>query len=612
MHPQLFASAIKKQQAEKRYGAVTIADFPTVPTAINTSKVLSPSSPVDKITAKRQSFAAPDFEFKFRQSTDMSSEAQRLMDEVREQANRIKGDLAYHRDEQLRKDSEAEARYGRKIAMPKGKIGRYSDVHKDEFSKMGSIADHASKFRAEESRPTTTLPLLPSTLPAAKSSSPFKVTTVKVPLKPESAAAPSKLPTSALKRSASSKSIAGDVDELVSPAKRRRTNVAGLVRQFETGNLHAPPSTLASSKSPGFGTPTKSSLARSDSVRSLKNTTSSIPTIRPFSTPTATRTSQPQSSTKKARTSFMQRLHSAKSMKSILRRPLLHYSNDPLRLAAGTDVTTPKSFTAQSITDQNIEKVLPDIRTTAPPSPGHRKEKHADYPVSPDAVTKEEPLLPGTPVTPSPTKAISTVVYPTLDIIQDDTSRGPSSPTHAGLLGTRGRASIAGPSDFTFRSNTTISFSPRVNAAAAGLSLTPTIRHVRASDASYLTANVTAASGLAHVPNVPHGLSNKKRKRDSQKEGLLFGDSSLGADKENADETEDVHAGSPTKRVKMSLPKPTPSSGTMTGSSSNSRVTGKSGTASKIPRKNGPPGAKSKSVLSLSRLNALSKPKGRA
>ena len=95
MHPARYHSSVKKQPTEERFGMVSAADFPVVPATINAGAMLPPSSPVAKLTAKRQSFAAPDFEFKFRQSTDMSSEAQRMMDEVREQAAKIKGCLLY-------------------------------------------------------------------------------------------------------------------------------------------------------------------------------------------------------------------------------------------------------------------------------------------------------------------------------------------------------------------------------------------------------------------------------------------------------------------------------------------------------------------------------------
>lgn len=610
MHPARYQSSLKKEHSAQRF-ALSDADFPPPPTTIDSGMMLPPSSPAAKVAAKRQSFAAPDFEFKFRQSTDMSNEAQRLMDEVREQAARIKGELEKGREQQERNDNEVEARYGRKIATPKGKNGRYSSVHKEEFSKMGSIADHASTYRAGASQSSSSHPITSNT-----------TTTTKVPLKPEAAVkSMSKFGNTGLKRNASVKSSNGDEDDVSSPAKRRRTNVSGLINRFESSSRPESRSatpTVTSWKASRIATPTKSSLARSDSVKSLKGT--GIPVfshstgIKPFSTPTASRTFDPQSSTKKARTSFVQRLNNIKSVKSILRRPNLNYSNNSLKLAANTHVSTPKASTNQSINDQNIEKLLPDVHETVPASPSHRKEKHVNF--SPQ---KDERSRVGTPKTPSPIKA--TAVYPTLNLSTNQNT----SPTPAGVAmsNSRARASIAGTTDFTFRSNQVISFSPehRLNpaiAAAVARSGTPTIRRVRASDASCLTNTNTSPSKLTDFPNVPHGLSNKKRKRESaeKRDALVFGnvESSNNSDKENADDSAaSVEQGSPTKKMKMSLPRPTGNVAASVSGAAATRAARAAGN-SKIPMKRTgaqTPG-KGKSVMSLSRLTALARPKERA
>jgi len=612
MHPARYQSSLKKEHSAQRF-ALTDADFPLPPTTINSGMMLPPSSPAAKVAAKRQSFAAPDFEFKFRQSTDMSNEAQRLMDEVREQAARIKGELEKGREQQERNDDEVEARYGRKMATPKSKNGRYSNVHKEEFNKMGSIASHASTYRAGVSQSSSSRPMTSTT-----------TATTKIPLKPE-ATVPS-MPKSAalagLKRNTSVKSMNEDEDDASNPAKRRRTNVSGLINRFENSSRPQSRSatpTVTSWNASRIATPTKSSLARADSIKSLKDTgipvTAHSTAIKPFSTPIATRTFDPQSSTKKARTSFVQRLNSIKPLKSVLRRPNFHYSNRSLNLATGTHVTTPKASTNQSINDQNIEKLLPDVHLTIPASPAQKQETHVNF--SPQ---KDERSRVGTPNTPSPTKA--TAIYPTLNLSLD---QNPASPTPAGstMSSSRARASIAGTSDFTFRSNQVFNFSPerRINpavAAAVARSGTPTIRRVRASDASYLINTNTSPSRLTDFPNVAHGLSNKKRKRHSaekQRDALVFGnlDSTNNSDKENAGDKETlIEQGSPTKKMKMSLPRPTGNvGGPLSGAAATraARAAGKS----KIPMKRTgaqTPG-KSKPVMSLSRLTALARPKDR-
>jgi hypothetical protein len=102
-----------------------------------------------------QNLTSPEFEFKFATESTLSDEAQKLMENVRDEAARIKAQMLVERAEQDRKDDDAERLFGgasatgRKIAKPTGKAGRFSDIHMAEFKKMDSIANHASSFRAQ-------------------------------------------------------------------------------------------------------------------------------------------------------------------------------------------------------------------------------------------------------------------------------------------------------------------------------------------------------------------------------------------------------------------------------------------------------------------------------
>lgn len=102
-----------------------------------------------------QNLSSPSFEFKFATESTLSDEAQKLMENVRDEAARIKAQMLAERAEQDRKDDDAEQLFsgmsaaGRKIAKPTGKAGRFSDIHMAEFKKMDSIANHASSFRAQ-------------------------------------------------------------------------------------------------------------------------------------------------------------------------------------------------------------------------------------------------------------------------------------------------------------------------------------------------------------------------------------------------------------------------------------------------------------------------------
>ncbi|KAH6897192.1 hypothetical protein B0T10DRAFT_396820 [Thelonectria olida] len=82
--------------------------------------------------------------------TQLSGEAQRLLEELREQADRIKVDLVAQREAE---NAAAEGQ-DRKIAKAKGKSGRYSAAHMAEFKKMDSIENHASAWRAQAGRVT--------------------------------------------------------------------------------------------------------------------------------------------------------------------------------------------------------------------------------------------------------------------------------------------------------------------------------------------------------------------------------------------------------------------------------------------------------------------------
>ena len=90
---------------------------------------------------------SPKFRFTFgrEQSLELSPAAKKLMDEKREEANKIRELMVASGDG----DDEASETSQRRFAMPKGKKGRFSEVHMEQFKKMDSIAAKASAFRAD-------------------------------------------------------------------------------------------------------------------------------------------------------------------------------------------------------------------------------------------------------------------------------------------------------------------------------------------------------------------------------------------------------------------------------------------------------------------------------
>lgn len=124
-----------------------------------TSNTLADAQNTPTKTAPRASLphhlTAAGFDFKFASESHLSAEAQMLMNNVREDAERIKMHILAEKGTQARKDNEAKRLFGgvsatgRKMAKPQGKAGRFSDVHMAQFKKMDSIANHPSSFRAK-------------------------------------------------------------------------------------------------------------------------------------------------------------------------------------------------------------------------------------------------------------------------------------------------------------------------------------------------------------------------------------------------------------------------------------------------------------------------------
>ena len=74
------------------------------------------------------------------------------MDSVREEAAKIKAQMMAEQKKQQTSDEEAKQLFGvggRQIKKAKGRSGRFSDLHRQEFKKMDSIANHASTWKSK-------------------------------------------------------------------------------------------------------------------------------------------------------------------------------------------------------------------------------------------------------------------------------------------------------------------------------------------------------------------------------------------------------------------------------------------------------------------------------
>jgi hypothetical protein len=228
------------------------------------------------------------YEFKFRSASHLSNEAQKLMDNLRDEAARIKEQMRAEKLAQDEKEADAEAKIrgfgatGRKIAKPKGKAGRFSDVHMAAFKKMDSIANHASAFRANNT-PSFAQPTAQSL-----KRSPSKAG-LDEPVRPQAAGrgTPGRKPPSCIpNRRTTSVSPFKSLPKLPqeaavdhSPAKRQRQS------EFGDVSTAKPPRDQENSKQSsllrpvsGSGvlhslcSPTRSSLARSNSMKAPATT----------------------------------------------------------------------------------------------------------------------------------------------------------------------------------------------------------------------------------------------------------------------------------------------------------------------------------------------------
>lgn len=140
MHPSKAHQSTKKEDAGMSLG---FSDIGHPPESLATpSKVNTPAS--------------SNFDFRCdRPTSNLGPDAQQLRAEIREEAQRIKNELAAQkeRDRLNGNDDSADLHHARKIAHPKGKAGRFSDVHMADFKKMDSIADHPS-LRAQAAKGT--------------------------------------------------------------------------------------------------------------------------------------------------------------------------------------------------------------------------------------------------------------------------------------------------------------------------------------------------------------------------------------------------------------------------------------------------------------------------
>lgn len=558
--------------------------------ATNTpSKVIS--SPPTKLDSSSK--------FDFRFSTDdskLSNEAKKLMDSVREDVARIKAQMVLDKGEQQRKDEAAVE--GRKIAKPKGKAGRFSDVHMSEFKKMDSIAGHASAFRAQPGR----------FQPVEKS---LKRKSSKACLdEPEQkpSPSPSKLPLGGPKRV---KRFNGQDNSVIRPP----------------AEIATPKKTVSQSSRPPIRnnsliTPTKSSVARFASAKATK--TSMIPSLNrsPASRLAAPRTPKTDFNPK-----LKKSLPSLGNLKSILKRRQPLFSNDPSKVAAGTHLAAPsfspdinlKNFpTASFGADTQTPSPKKQVEFTSSTKSRYEFTQPSPSPskiLAPHDVTSTDVVYPTLPsFTPDSAKTDT----PTIRRVRDSASAAqPASPlanfpsiSHGISSKKRQHDNVNGsPKPSETVSKPPVTFSGPTNDSQNMLTVPHGIKNKKRhreedgdSDApSKEVSRPDVSSSAKKSPStallaVPHGINHKKRQRvDDDVETENIPPATTPTDEQRS--VKRLKA-SPIKMNPVS-PSPLKSRGATPRRLAGSRA-GTPNTASK------------KGILSLSRLNMLAKPKPRA
>lgn len=483
-------------------------------------------------------FGTPGFEFKFQsQETDLSDQAKLLMDSVRGDVARIKAKLL---EEKSKEDESAGHAHGdRKIAMPKGKAGRFSNVHMAEFKKMDSIAGHASSFRGTADR---FVPLTKS-LKRTKSKAQLDETESRDSSPSRSAAKGSSLPAptaaSAAKRVKHNQTE--DTSACPQPSK-----IEPETQKVETPRRPAGPRPRPSIRN-SLMTPTRASLARSAvTVKAPK--TSLIPSLK--LSPAAKTVASPRTPQTDFNPRLKGKLPTLGNLRSILRRRQPLFSRDPAKIASGTHVAAP------DFNPKSLFAGAGDVSDSAPtPSP----KKHVEF--TPSVKSRHELAI----ASPSPSKA-------------------PSSQ----------RLSVAGDVNYPTLPTLTPEKNSKVTESTTPTSAPKSIRQIRNSDTEAVPGAFPELPVVTH--GISHGIKNKKRQRDES----------------------DDNDTPTTKRTKDVLPVDTPST-----ERSIKRLKATPSPVKKRPintpvrpsagRESTPVTAsakqKSRGVLSMSRLNMLSKPK---
>lgn len=590
MHPsKIHKSTTKEPDSGLRLGFTDIHPKPGQPSGLSQQ------------TPTKTGISSPSFDFRFaRPGPQLGPDAQRMMDELREEALRIKAKLAAEREE---KDKIGGADAGsvgvRKIAQPKGKVGRFSDVHMAEFKKMDSIAGHPSAFRAQPGRVTPAKKTLKRT--QSKANLDEKDETAVEPTAEKPALAERLENTAPAKRAR--KHISDDTSS-ARPVSRDGGQSIKMVPSTPT--LSRTQSTLPSSVT----TPTQASLARSVNAKPAthlpawsrspsKPALASTPRNMTKSFTNPNLSNKPRSASKNFLRSpgTLDRVRSILRYPSSSRKPLAPPSSIPVLSKSASKPDLKTCFPSAPATPLGLARVKSVKRVNFTPdtaNPDALASSNSPSPVKsgiPRSASKlglsatarsaggtpaKEVLYPSLTGHPALAKYPSEVAYPSLA-----TPRPLPEPPRQAKTEPRPASSV--PGTFHFRSDRTIDF----GTPPKGFGTSPGQASVRQVRPSIFPGSIPGSfpdsdkENTAPLPAIPHGMPNKKRRR---------------ADSDDEDENEVERS---PKKQKASVPE-----GPML-------VAPRIMVPMASRKSKTPSPTKKKNVLTLSRLNMLARPKVR-
>ncbi|KAK4123295.1 hypothetical protein N657DRAFT_656563 [Parathielavia appendiculata] len=458
----------------------------------------------------------------------LTPDAQRMMDEIREQAAKIREELRTKRETETLEEDVS----GRKMAQPKGKAGRFSAAHMAQFKKMDSIENHPSAFRCQPGRVT------PLKAGIKRSQSKANLDD------PESARPKQPTPASS---TAKTKPCAA-AEEPVTTAKRPRQNIeddASSKRPVsrDRSSIPVPKSAglnIAQTQSDleSLMTPTKSSLARASSVK----TPSKLSLVRSPSKVTISGIPRSATTNNRPTTCLLGPAEDAK-----LKTPRSRFDRVKAMLR-GAKASASRNKSALPLPSAFASK------TPAPPRP-HKELVAAPMTTPGRKLTKRVAFTPDTQRaaltqnSPSPVKsnipqvkrqALDEIHYPSLEgamaesaevgVFYPDLSTRRPLPEPPVKAFKAGSVEPSVPGEFTFRSDHTISF----DGATISFGSSPGQASVRTVRPSILpsenmpgsfprSVSTTGVNKENEAPRsvflaLPHGMSTKKRNRVSTDE----------------------------------------------------------------------------------------------